>query len=275
MGQTAWEEVNIITKGGNYGWPDAEGLSPNKAFVNPVYSYPPALGRSIVGAMFYPYPLVKDEVTRPSPNDETSEPPQAGAYLFPEKWRGRFFFADWANHWIKALDPESPANVIHFARNLNGPVALEPAPDGSIYVLNRGTIWRDPKQFVENSGSLVRIRYVGDEASLATNDAEKIPADLKATGRFSSYQPLTTNNELISFTLNSPPWQPGVNVQRWISIPKGKQITWRNDGEWQFPNGAIAVQHFTLNGGGNDGAAFETQVLWFNGPRTVRAGAYR
>ncbi|GEM_PF-2208768 len=92
---------------------------------------------------------------------------------------------------------------------------------------------------------------------------------------FTRYKPLTTNNELVEFKLNSPPWQPGLHVQRWISIPEGKQISFRDDGEWDFPTGTIVVQHFTLNGGANDGDPFETQIMWFNRPRTVRAGAYR
>ncbi|HAV63468.1 MAG TPA: hypothetical protein DCY13_14010, partial [Verrucomicrobiales bacterium] len=45
VGQTSWEEVNVITRGGNYGWPEAEGVSDNPNFINPVHAYPPAIGR--------------------------------------------------------------------------------------------------------------------------------------------------------------------------------------------------------------------------------------
>ena len=265
VGQTAFEEVNIIVKGGNYGWPDAEGMSGNTAFVNPVHAYPPAIGRCIVGGMFYPYPANHLDSTGASP------------YQFPEKWNGQFFFADWASHWIKVLNPANPEKAVSFARNLNGPVALEPAPDGSLFVLNRGTIWRDPQKFVENSGSLVRIRFIGNDASLATNDSaeEYPPNDLAGTDLFESLKPFKPKAELVEFEINAVPWQPGVRSRRWISLPAESPIRISPDGEWEFPNGATVIQHFTLDGGARGGSSFETQVLWFNGPRNVRAGAYR
>lgn len=258
VGQTSWEEINIITNGGNYGWPDAEGMSDNPDFINPVHMYPPAIGRSIVGGMFYP-----------------ASEPAGSLYQFPEKWQGKFFFGDWANHWIKALDPNDPERATTFARNFNGPVALEPAPDGSIYVLNRGTIWRDPKQFVSKSGSLVRIRYVGADAEITTAQTEPIPNQLKDTGLITSFKSLTMRKDLVEFTLNSPPWQPGVSTRQWITVPNGGKIKFTEDGEWEFPTDTIVMQLFTLDGGERDGSLFESRVMWFNGPRTVRAGAYR
>ena len=256
VGQTSWEEVNIIQKGGNYGWPDAEGFSSNESFINPVHAYPPAIGRSIVGGMFFPSAPVEGEE-------------------FPERWRGRFFFADWANHWIKALDPDNPDDVIGFARNLNGPVALEPAPDGSLYVLNRGTIWRDPAKFAENSGSLVRIRHIGSTTATASGIASAPPNDLSATRLLSSVTPFQPAGRFMPIDINCPPWQPGVRISYWLSVPDGKSISIRDDGEWEFPAGSIAISYAELDGGTRGDAAFETHVLWFNGPRTVRAGAYR
>src|SRR5205807_1943883 len=107
--------------------------------------YPPAIGRSIVGATFCPKAV----------------PASEKAQLFPMPWRGKLFFADWAANWIKALDPNAPTNVTTFAKGFNAPVAVEFAPDGSLLLLNRGTIWRDGKKFAPNSGSLIRIRYGG------------------------------------------------------------------------------------------------------------------
>ncbi|MEJ7677609.1 MAG: PQQ-dependent sugar dehydrogenase [Segetibacter sp.] len=40
VGQNTWEEVNDCTSGGhNYGWPNAEGMSSNSLYTNPVYTY--------------------------------------------------------------------------------------------------------------------------------------------------------------------------------------------------------------------------------------------
>jgi glucose/arabinose dehydrogenase len=36
FGQNTWDELNRIKKGGNYGWPEVEGRSGEKGFINPV-----------------------------------------------------------------------------------------------------------------------------------------------------------------------------------------------------------------------------------------------
>ena len=35
LGDQTWDELNLITKGGNYGWPQVEGSSRNKDLINP------------------------------------------------------------------------------------------------------------------------------------------------------------------------------------------------------------------------------------------------
>lgn len=40
FGQNTWDEFNLITAGGNYGWPIVEGAGDNPDFVNPVHQWP-------------------------------------------------------------------------------------------------------------------------------------------------------------------------------------------------------------------------------------------
>ena len=254
VGESSWEEVDEILKGANYGWPQAEGMSTNPAFRNPLYTYPPVIGRSIVGATFYP--------RTPQPDTKSD--------FFPEKWRGKFFFADWAAHWVKALDPHAPANVVTFARGFNAPVAVDVAPDGSLLVLNRGTIWRDNKSWQPNSGSLVRIRYTGLSPEVAARPP--LPKTLAAADVFASLSTITPREGFTEFAINVPPDQPGVTARRWIRLPEGRHLGITPSGDFEFPNGATVIQHYRVE---KTGAPLETQVLWFTSSRTCRAAAYR
>jgi glucose/arabinose dehydrogenase len=42
FGQNAWDELNIITAGANYGWPAAEGIANTEGFTDPVQQWEPA-----------------------------------------------------------------------------------------------------------------------------------------------------------------------------------------------------------------------------------------
>ncbi|RYD24605.1 MAG: hypothetical protein EOP87_25815, partial [Verrucomicrobiaceae bacterium] len=63
VGQDKWEEINLVKKGGNYGWSERDGperFEPRAAtaqeagpFVEPLYSYPHTVGISITGGYVY------------------------------------------------------------------------------------------------------------------------------------------------------------------------------------------------------------------------------
>ncbi len=61
VGQNLYEEINLIVKGGNYGWSVREGLhpfgnegvGPRKELIDPIWEYHHDAGRSITGGIVY------------------------------------------------------------------------------------------------------------------------------------------------------------------------------------------------------------------------------
>ncbi len=133
VGAAKWDEVNAIRKGANYGWPLTEGPTDDARFVGPVHHYKAA---SIIGAAF-------------SPAD----------YAWPAAWRGRFFFMDFNNGWVKTLDPETPGEPTTFATGVRRPVDLRFAGD-TLYVLVRDAFVSDGK-LKRHSGSVLAVRPAG------------------------------------------------------------------------------------------------------------------
>jgi glucose/arabinose dehydrogenase/regulation of enolase protein 1 (concanavalin A-like superfamily) len=120
VGGSKFEEINLIEKGANYGWPTAEGLCDGCGFAQPVYTYPhtapPASAGSITSMAVYT------------------------GNAFPPEFSNAVFFADYTLGFIRYLtmDPTytSVIAVHDFDLNAGTPVQLEVGPDGALYQLN-------------------------------------------------------------------------------------------------------------------------------------------
>lgn len=120
VGGAAWEEIDVVERGANYGWPEVEGSCDGCPYVNPLFAYPhtgpPANAGSVTSSLFY-----------------------TGTEL-PEAYRNVYFYADYTLGFIRYLklssDHSSVLSDNAFDTEAGTPVQLSQAPDGSMWQLN-------------------------------------------------------------------------------------------------------------------------------------------
>jgi len=137
----AQEEINLGVPGANYGWPECEGACGIAGFTSPIYSYGHA-GRdaSVTGGFTY------------------------RGSQFPNAYFGSYFFADYAQNWIRRLTFNTNGAVsgaVNFEPadgTLDGdygdPTGLAQGPDGALYYADFS---HDPNNFW---AMIRRIRYI-------------------------------------------------------------------------------------------------------------------
>jgi glucose/arabinose dehydrogenase len=87
VGQNAWEEIDLIVKGGNYGWSIREGAHPFRAgtaavpLIDPVVEYPQRRGRELIGR----------SVTGGHVYRGRTAPGLVGAYIYGDYVTGRIW----------------------------------------------------------------------------------------------------------------------------------------------------------------------------------------
>jgi hypothetical protein len=109
VGEAAYEEINSVIAGGNYGWPDCEG--PCATGEQPIHYYDHQQGRAVTGGLFYP------------------EPPLLGQYIY----------GDWGHSIVRRLDVSGPKLI---TTTIAGPVDFD-WHDGHVYALSAyGSVYR-------------------------------------------------------------------------------------------------------------------------------------
>lgn len=113
-GQGRREEINLITRGANYGWPLVEGVQAapaDPAYTDPIYAYHEG-GAAPTGGVFY-----------------------AGG-SFPGEYHGNLFHLEFVLGRLYRVELNDRSEVLRhtvFADGLQGPVDLAQGPDGSLY----------------------------------------------------------------------------------------------------------------------------------------------
>lgn len=113
LGQATYDEVNKVVRGKNYGWPNAEGVSNNPAYTNPVAVFDPDVA-SPSGAAIYRGNKISG-------------------------WNGDLLFAALRGERLWKLERNAAGGIESRQSLLNGTYgrlrAVEQAPDGSVWLL--------------------------------------------------------------------------------------------------------------------------------------------
>ncbi len=216
VGAEAYEEVDRVELGKNYGWPTVEGHTCARPRDNcdrtglsePVFVYPHAEGASITGGYVY---------------RGTSMPELYGKYLFADFVVGRI--------WALEGTAEKPEAVL---LNSGGPKpsisSFGEDAQGEVYVLD----WQ--------SGTIYRLAR--GEAQAASSYAPL----LSGTGCVDRADPTKPAPGLVRYGVNVSLWSDGADKQRYFAIPDGTRIDVDDAGDFQLPEGSVAMKTFTVAG---------------------------
>lgn len=230
VGQGAIEEIDLLQKGGNFGWNHYEGsdqfgdVSVELTYLPPVYEYSHDVGVSITGGHIY----------------RGSRVPQL---------QGEYIYGDFAYQTLWALTLDAS----------NGFVAnrvLGTAPDN---ISGFGEDESGELYVVGYNGKIYRFDQGSDSDPL-----QGFPSQLSDTGLFREVASLTPNGKLQSYSVQTPLWSDGAIKQRWIYLPPGTQVGFSEAGAWDFPVGTVLVKHFDIPMDVNDLSQLsplETRVL--------------
>jgi uncharacterized repeat protein (TIGR03806 family) len=218
VGQSLVEEVDLIVRGGNYGWKVYEGtrcysghpLCGELEAIDPVVEYVHEGRASVTGGFVYRGDAI---------------PELAGAYIYADYASGRV--------WAAMPDPASPTGYRERTLIQSAGFAISSfgqGQDGEVYLV----------RYQEQGGAIYRL--VPDQGDLPDN----FPQRLSQTGCVNPARPWEPAAGVLPYALNVPFWSDNAEKERWMAIPDGTQIEVDEDGDLLFPPGSVTIKHFRL-----------------------------
>ncbi len=215
VGQNTYEEIDLVTKGGNYGWDYREGLHPGPktapsgfTSINPIYEYTHGTGNfqgnSVTGGLVY----------RGS---------RFGSFI------GAYIFADYVS-----------GNVWSLVRNgAAAPTVTRLTTQAGLVAFGSDPSNQDVLAANINNGTIQRL--------ITGTVSGTFPDTLSATGLFADLTDLSPNPGILPYQPNLTFWSDFAVKRRWFAIPNASsKMTWSRDGKWTFPDGEIWVKHFDM-----------------------------
>jgi uncharacterized repeat protein (TIGR03806 family) len=221
VGGGVHEEVNVVKKGKNYGWPVYEGtafntvgcmteLYNNMPHERPLAEFDRADANSLTGGYVY----------------RGSEIPELyGKYICADYGIGEeIWTVDIVTGEYEQIGNFTSTDIISFGED----------KEGELYILKLFT------------STLYKMKATEE----FSND---IPLFLSETGAFADLQTLEPSSGFIPYTLIESFWSDGAIKKRWLGIPNDgspdseeERIQYSEEGDWNFPAGTVIIKHFEL-----------------------------
>lgn len=216
VGQDRFEEINLVERGGNYGWNIREGkhefqpptAAKPESLIDPVVEYFRGEGQSVTGGLVYRGSTLTDF---------------DGAYFYGDHLSG--------NVWALRVDKEKPPKNRQVARTDLKIAAFGEDQHNEMYLCAfDGYIYR------------LRKRDVDLQAI-----AKAFPRKLSETGLFASVADNEPVAGLIPYEVNVPFWSDYAVKDRYIALPEQGAVIFDEHEKWQFPVGTVFVKTFWMH----------------------------
>ncbi len=228
VGQGTREEIDVVTRGANYGWRAREGLVAFSApdagrgpFTDPLFDYPRSSGACVIGGYVY---------------RGSALPALAGSYVYGDNSSGRI--------WALSASGGAVTRNQEIAY-LPGLSSFGEDADGELYVC-------------DHQGGRLRKLVAGGAGS------DPFPQTLSATGLFRDTARQVPQAGVVPYDVNVPFWSDGAEKDRWFAVPGFETLGASVDGPWTFPVGSVLVKTFRLplvKGVPTSAVKVETRVL--------------
>ena len=218
----SWEEVNIIERGGNYGWPvcdgpDNRGIIGGNAnadcnangFVAPEVVY--AHGNkaaSIIGGIFY----------------TGSELPAL---------RDSYFYADYDTKRLWSYQRGEQSNLIMNGNFPENPTTFGRNSRGEMLI---GT-------FVSHDGSPDPASNIWKLVNQSAQTPVVVPQKLSESKLFTNLATQEWASGVVPVDMIADKWRDGLQASHFIALPAGRKIGYQSRDEWNFPKGTALIEH--------------------------------